>query len=156
MHIHVIKKREITVDQWDPVAVQNCISANIRRTDRAITQYYDAILAPSGVHITQFTLMAMLAVTGPMTINRFAEHLLMDRTTLTRNLGPVTKQGWVRVAAGEDRRTRIVALTPEGEQVLERTLPLWKQAHAHMLNGLGKQHIDTLLTNLSALVALSQ
>lgn len=144
------------MDQRDSITVRHCVKASLRRTDRAITQFYDAILTPSGVYSPQFTLLATLAVAGPMTINRFAEHLLMDRATLTRNLGPLTKQGWVRIAEGEDRRTRIVAPTTEGEEVLDRALPLWKQAHAHMLDGLGEQRVDALLTNLSVVVAMSQ
>ena len=57
---------------------------------------------------------------------------------------------------GEDRRTHIVALTAEGEKALMRALPLWKQAHAHMLEGLGEQQVDTLRADLAAIVALSQ
>ncbi len=70
--------------------------------------------------------------------------------------GGVVRQAWVRIEEGEDRRTRIVALTAAGEQALMRALPLWKQAHAHMLHGLGEQQVDTLRADLAAVVALSQ
>ncbi len=80
----------------------------------------------------------------------------MDRTTLTRNLGPLSKQGWARVEAGEDHRMRVVTLTEEGKRVLAQALPLWQQAQEHMLRQLGPQHVETLLAELSTAVALSQ
>ena len=144
------------MDPQDSVAVRHCVCAALRRTDRTITQFYDTILAKSGVPITQFTLLATLAEAGPMAINRFAELLLMDRTTLTHNLRLLVRQAWVRIEEGEERRTRIVALTAAGEQALMRALPFWKQAHAHMLHGLGEQQVDTLRADLAAVVALSQ
>ena len=147
MYIHLITKEE---DTHGSNGFRRC--ARLRRTDRAITQFYDAIQAKSDVSITQFTLLATLASAGPMAINRFAELLLMDRTTLTRNLRLLARQAWVRIEEGEDRRTRIVA----GEEALMRALPLWKQAHAYMLHGLGEQQVDTLRADLAAVVALSQ
>jgi DNA-binding MarR family transcriptional regulator len=74
---------------------------------------------------------------GPTAINQLADRLVMDRTTLTRNLRLLTGHGWVRINSGEDRRTRIVALTAAGEGALMRALPLWKQAQAHMVGGMG-------------------
>ena len=136
--------------------MRHCVCAALRRTDRAITQFYDAILAKSGVSITQFTWLATLASAGPMAINRFAELLVMDRTSLTRNLRLLVRQALVRIEEGEDRRKHIVALTAEGEEALTRALPLWKQAHAHLLHGLGEQQVGTLREDLAAVVALSQ
>src|SRR5260370_34216363 len=128
----------------DSVAVRRCVCAALRRTDRAITQFYDTILAKSGVPISQFTLLATLASAGPMAINRFAELLLMDRATLTRHLKPLARQAWVRIEEGEDRRTRIVSLTTAGEQALMRALPPREHAHCHQLHRAGEQPTDML------------
>src|SRR5260370_25568033 len=98
--------------------VRRCACATIRRTDRVLTQFYDEILAPSGLYVTQFTTLATLAEAAPITINRLAEILVMDRTTLTRNLELLTKQQLVRIDEGQDRRTRLEFLTQEGEQAL--------------------------------------
>lgn len=62
----------------------------------------------------------------------------------------------MRIEEGEDRRTRIVALTTEGEEALMGAFPLLKQAHTPMLHGLGEQHVETLRADLAAVVALSQ
>jgi len=143
-------------DESDFAAVQRCVCASIRRTDRAITQFYDAILAPSGLHITQFGLLATIAKAGPITINRLAEFMVMDRTTLTRNLGPLVKQGLVHTEEGEDRRMRFVRVTTAGEETLKTVLPLWKKAQEHILKSLSQERVDALLAELSAVVAASQ
>ncbi len=144
------------MEMGDLATVQQCACGNIRRTDRAITQFYDQALAPSGLYTTQFTLLATLAKTAPIMINRLAEIMVMDRTTLTRNLRPLTKQGLVRVEEGEDRRAHLVLLTREGEQALLRALPLWKEAQARIVGALGQERFDHLLTDLSAVTALTR
>ena len=118
-----------------------------------ITQFYDLALAPSGLLITQFTLLATLAQTTPIMINRLAEIMVMDRTTLTRNLRPLTIQGLVWIEEGEDRRTHLVLLTRAGEQAMLRAFPLWKEAQSRIVRALGQERFDHLLTDLSAVLA---
>ena len=137
-------------DQINISEVQRCACATVRRTDRVLTQFYDEILAPSGLYITQFTLLATLSQAAPVTINRLAEIMDMDRTTLSRNLEVLAKQHMVRIEEGEDRRTRQVHLTQEGEQALRRALPLWQEAQARIEHALGRERFDGLLTELSA------
>jgi len=103
-------------DQIETSEVRRCACAAIRRTDRALTQFYNEVLAPSGLYITQFTLLATITEAAPVTINRLAKILVMDRTTLTRNLEVLAKQHLVRIEEGQDRRMRMVFLTQEGEQ----------------------------------------
>ena len=137
-------------DQINISEVQRCACATVRRTDRVLTQFYDEILAPSGLYITQFTLLATLSQAAPVTINRLAEIMDMDRTTLSRNLEVLVKQHMVRIEEGEDRRMRQVHLTQEGEQALRRALPLWQEAQARIEHALGRARFDGLLTDLSA------
>ena len=137
-------------DQINISEVRRCACATVRRTDRVLTQFYDEILAPSGLYITQFTLLATLSQAAPVTINRLAEIMDMDRTTLSRNLEVLVKQHMVRIEEGEDRRMRQVHLTQEGEQALRRALPLWQEAQARIEHALGRERFDGLLTDLSA------
>lgn len=140
-------------DQIDLSEVRRCACATIRRTDRVLTQFYDEILAPSGLYVTQFTLLAALTEAAPVTINRLAEILVMDRTTLTRNLEVLAKQHLVRIEEGQDRRTRLVLLTQEGEEALRRAWPLWQEAQARIERTLGRERFEDLLTELSAVLA---
>ena len=143
-------------DQINISEVQRCACATVRRTDRVLTQFYDEILAPSGLYITQFTLLATLSQAAPVTINRLAEIMDMDRTTLSRNLEVLAKQHMVRIEEGEDRRTRQVHLTQEGEQALKRALPLWQEAQVRIEHALGRERFDGLLTELSAVRAATR
>lgn len=140
-------------DQFTTSEARRCACATIRRTDRVITQFYDEMLAPSGLYVTQFSTLATLAEAAPITINRLAELLVMDRTTLTRNLELLTKQHLVRIEEGQDRRMRLVFLTQEGEQALRRAWPLWQEAQARIERALGRERFEGLLTDLSAVLA---
>jgi DNA-binding MarR family transcriptional regulator len=142
-------------DQIDTSAARRCACANIRRTDRVITQFYDEMLAPSGLNAPQFGLLATLAEAAPVTIHRLAQIMDIDRTTLTRNLEVLAKQHLVRNEEGEDRRMRLVQLSQEGEQALRRAWPLWQEAQARIERALGRERLDALLTELSAVRALA-
>ncbi len=141
-------------DQFTTSEARRCACGNIRRTDRVLTQFYDEILAPSGLYVTQFTTLATLAeAAAPISINHLAELLVMDRTTLTRNLELLRKQHLVRIEEGQDRRMRLVFLTQEGEQALRRAWPLWQEAQARIERALGRERFEGLLADLSAVLA---
>ena len=136
--------------------VAGCVGSNIRRANRAVSQFYDDVLRPSGLRITQFSLLARVMELQPVTINDLAEAVLMDRTTLGRNLKPLEKLGLVRIAPGPDRRTRLVRPTPEGRTALMRTLPLWQKAQAHMTKKLGADRADRLISDLREAIAATR
>ncbi len=86
---------------------QGCVCFNIRKSARAITQLYEDALRPTGLRATQFTLLVATRVMGTATISGLAKGLVMDRTTLTRNMKPLEKHGFIRITPGkEDRRER--------------------------------------------------
>jgi len=114
-----------------------CACLNLRMAARAVTQMFDAHLKPSGLKATQFSILAEVAVGGPASMTALAEALVMDRTTLTRNLKPLSDREWVRTSMGGDRRQRTVELTAKGQIVLARALPLWMKAQNKVVRGLG-------------------
>ncbi len=123
---------------------------------RAVTQTYDAMLQPSGLRATQFTLLAALATIGDAPLTQLADRLVMDRTTLTRNLKPLVGEGLVAVAADADRRIRRVHLTKAGRQAFETALPLWQRAQAGLVERFGQTRWAGLLDDLDAAVAAVQ
>lgn len=140
-------------EQVNMSAAFRCVGSNIRRTDRVVTQFYDAILAPSGLYATQFGLLTLLLDAGPITINHLAKGMDADRTTLTRNLAVLVKMGLVRNEPGDDRRMRLVRLTPEGEAAIARAWPLWQEAQTRIERILGADRVDALLAELATLRA---
>jgi DNA-binding MarR family transcriptional regulator len=135
---------------------QVCACFNLRKAARAVTQLYEEMLRPSGLRGTQFALLVATKNLEPVTVKRLAKAMVMDRTTLTRDLKPLEKQGLLTVEVGEDRRERKVTLTLQGQQVLARALPLWEKAQARIEKGLGQERLQRLLTDLSAAVAVTK
>ncbi len=116
----------------------NCACLNLRGAARAVTQMYDQVLKPSGLKATQFSVLAAVATEGPASMTVIAKALVMDRTTLTRNLKPLMDRGLVKVGKGAgDRRQRCIIVTGEGKAVLTKALPLWKKAHEQIVTGIG-------------------
>src|SRR5256885_1699807 len=89
---------------------QMCMCTLMRKTARLITQWYDAYLQPSGLRMTQCSMLVAIALAQEVPLTRLAEILVLDRTTLARNLKLLEGQGLVRVEAGEDKRVRLVRL----------------------------------------------
>jgi DNA-binding MarR family transcriptional regulator len=133
-----------------------CACRNLRRTARAVTQLYDDALRPSGLRITQFTLLVAVALGEPTPITRLADALDLDRTTLARDLKPLTERGLLEIAAGEDKRTRMVRLTGEGREAITRAYPLWQEAQARIVQGSGPNRWQTLAGALQEVVALAR
>jgi DNA-binding MarR family transcriptional regulator len=123
---------------------------------RAVTQLYDDTLKPLGLRGTQFTVLAALMQTGLIKLTDLTNVLSMDRTTLTRNLKPLEEQGLIEITVGEDRRERLVSLTPQGRAVVEEALPLWEQAQTKMVQGLGAEAASTLLALLANSTQIAQ
>ncbi len=139
-----------------PSDVTACTLANVRKASRAISQVYDAALQPTNLKATQFTLLAALSKLGPMPLSQLADHMVMDRTTLTRNLQPLQKRKLVDTSPGQDRRVRNVQLTAQGERLFDEALPYWRKAQNGFVDGLGKERWTRLLDDLSTTVSLSQ
>ena len=129
--------------------VKNCTCFNIRKAARAVTQLFDEAFKPSGLNVTQFTLLAAISATEPITITKLSQVLVMERTTLTRNLNPLQKNGWVEITPGEDKRTKTVSLTRSGKPVLSKAMVAWKAMQNHVVKTLGKGSWEELLENLS-------
>ena len=127
-----------------------CACANLRRATRVVTQVYDAALSPVGIRATQFTLLATLAITGEVALTRLAEELVMDRTTLTRNLKPLIARCLVRVEKARDQRVRHIRLSDDGMQLFQLARPRWGKIQAQLMERLGPARMVSVLDDLNA------
>ena len=108
---------------------EQCICYAARKISRGITQLYDHHLQAAGLRITQFTLLNAIAAFGSVQPGRLADELLMDRSSLTRNLQPLIKQQWVEYHVdAKDRRAKRLRLTAAGRARLAAARPLWQAA----------------------------
>lgn len=156
MMTQTLSDRSTAIKQRDLAKLPECACFNLRKTARAVTQLYDQILKPTGLRGTQFSLLAAIARSESITISHLAARLVMERTTLTRNLRPLDKQGLIKVVPGRDQRTRVVTLTPKGYQTLDNTLPLWEKAQQRFESGLGDDRFQSMLSDLAETREIAQ
>jgi DNA-binding MarR family transcriptional regulator len=143
---------EDDIDAWKRT---HCFSTSVRRADRALTRIYDDALRPSRLSTTQYSLLSLLArAPHPMSITEIAEIQAMDRTTLSRDLTPLVRDGLLEVVPAErDRRRRIILLTSQGHEVLTIARPLWKAAQERITREHGLTEMESLLEQLSDLTS---
>ena len=130
----------------------NCLA--VRQAARHVTQFYDQFLARARLRTTQFSILARLQRFGSMTISALATELVMDRTTLGRNLQPLERDGLVAVVKGRtDRRSREIRLTDAGAERLRAAVEGWVKAQAGFEAVFGEQRSSELRALLHAVSA---
>lgn len=118
-----------------------------------MTQLYDRHLAASGLRISQYGILARLKRRGPMTINELAAELVVDRTTLGRNIRPLERDGLITITPGRtDRRIKELRLTATGDQRFNETRQAWVEAQRSFETGFGSERAAELRGLLHALV----
>ena len=129
----------------------NCLA--VRQAARYVTQLYDRHLAASGLRISQYGILARLKRRGPMTINELAAELVVDRTTLGRNIRPLERDGLITITPGRtDRRIKELRLTATGDQRFNETRQAWVEAQRSFETGFGPERAAELRGLLHALV----
>lgn len=131
-----------------------CMVSNTRKAARAITRRYDAYARPFGITSTQFSLMGSMGLNGDQTVSQLAEERGFERTTLTRNLDRLEKMGLVTSRAPATGNGRICSLTPQGKDLMQRMLPVWRKAQAEIRAELGADGFEQTVETLKRLAAV--
>ncbi|WP_213765244.1 MarR family winged helix-turn-helix transcriptional regulator [Caballeronia sp. dw_19] len=133
-----------------------CNCSTLRSAARVLSAAYDEALRPTGLKMTQFSILARLAAVGPITQNQFANVLAMDRSTLGRNLRPLQRDKFVRLDIGEDRRERVVDLTAAGRRMLAKAMPLWEEIHQRFEDSFGAAEAVRLRHALNVVIKVGR
>jgi len=131
-----------------------CAFYVLRKAARKVSRLYDDALRPTGIKATQLVMLSGVALHEEATLTSLAEGLGMDRTTLSRNLAPLEKNGWVKVSDEGYRRTRTVELTGQGNTVLEETLPLWQAVQKNLRNKVGEATWNAIQLEMTRVATL--
>jgi DNA-binding MarR family transcriptional regulator len=134
--------------------LSSCVCHKTRMAMRCVTRAYDEALRPLGLRATQLLLLVAIAAKGAMSISALAEALGMDRTTLTRNLGPLEKEGLIRRGDEGWRRSRALVVTPAGHALMTEAIPLWKGAQRALRTKLGQKDWPIVNAGLDRLIAV--
>ncbi len=117
---------------------RQCVCSAARRRSRELSRFYQQAMRGSGLRGAQFTLLATVIQTGPIPTTRLANILGLDRTTLTRNLGPLIRDGHVTIEDSADKRVHKVAITAKGAEAARAAYPFWRKAQdAALARGAG-------------------
>jgi DNA-binding MarR family transcriptional regulator len=125
-----------------------CCCFNMRKVSRAITQLYDGVIS------TQFTLLIALDSTKAKTLTEIADSLVMDRTTLTRNLKPLEKLGFISTIQPLDKRSKGYVLTASGKEAVERAIPLWQDSQRAIFAAMEEGEYNSLIGRLNKLLKI--
>jgi DNA-binding MarR family transcriptional regulator len=130
----------------------NCLA--LRQATRYITQFYDRYLAAAGLRTTQYGILSRLKRRGPMSINTLAAELVVDRTTLGRNIRPLERDDLIAIESDpSDGRSKILRLTRAGDARFQRAQKHWAQAQKRFERVYGGRQASQLRENLRAVVA---
>ena len=130
----------------------NCLA--VRQAARYITQFYDRYLAAAGLRTTQYGILSRLQRHGPMSINTLAAELVVDRTTLGRNIRPLERDDLIAIESDpSDRRSKILRLTKAGNARFQRAQKRWDEAQRRFERAYGGRQASQLRESLRAVVA---
>lgn len=129
-----------------------CLCLHMQRAARTLARRFDDALRPIELTNGQFSLMMSLNRPEPPDMGAVASLLGMDRTTLTAALKPLQRRRLLTITVNPaDRRSRILALTPRGRELLARAVPVWKRTHVVVESLLPDGAPDRFRKNLRAL-----
>lgn len=121
--------------------IHRCACTILRQAARVATHHFDKALATSGLRISQLSVLTTLRYVGPKTINELAEVIVLDRTTLGRNLRPLQRDGFLAVETGkDDRRTKKLVLTKKGETAATKAMDSWGDAQTSFEKAIGLEN----------------
>ncbi|PID24214.1 MarR family winged helix-turn-helix transcriptional regulator [Sporosarcina sp. P7] len=129
-----------------------CASANLRTVSGSLTQLYNHLLKRTGLKITQYYMLGNIYTSPDISISKLGEMMLLDQTTVTRNLNILNDSGYVQIKrAKQDTRTKVVTITELGYDKLNEATPLWTQVQEQIEGSIGKAEYMDLLKKLKAL-----
>jgi|SRR5262245_26480334 len=131
-----------------------CTCLRLRKAARRVSQIYDRALEPCGLTVTQYSLLGHIAALDGIGVGALAAKMVMDPTTLTRNVKPLLSQALVvLVPDPADRRARRLNLTEAGRRRLAQAKPAWQRAQLYLEQVLGERDAPALNAALDRALA---
>jgi DNA-binding MarR family transcriptional regulator len=131
-----------------------CSSFKLRQLSRRVSQHFDHIVGAAGLKTTQYSLLSHVMRLQPVRPGDLAVEMDMDASTLTRNLQPLLKQGWIEVGPGDDGRSRFVTLTAAGREKRAEAQREWKRAQLAFNDHIGEARVVRLHALIDECLAL--
>jgi DNA-binding MarR family transcriptional regulator len=132
-----------------------CACADLRKATRAVSRMYEDFLRDEGLNGTQFSLLSLIRVRKELSISTLGREMALDRTSITRALAPLERDGLIHSRPGADKRIRIVSVTNKGRKLIEDAEPKWRQAQEALMQTIGEDRwraMRTLLRDTTRMV----
>jgi DNA-binding MarR family transcriptional regulator len=123
---------------------KGCSNAKLRQLTRRVSQHYDREMAKIGLKTTQYSLLSQVLHRGPIRPGDLAKAMVLDASTLTRNLKPLVAAGWLTIVSGIDSRSHLVGLTEAGREKRSEAQRRWKVAQESLNELLGVERVLAL------------
>jgi DNA-binding MarR family transcriptional regulator len=151
--VSMVKGDAAELSRYEVAHCSECTCFNLRKATRVVQNLFDESFRTIGLKGTQFTVLSHIFSYGPITLTKLADIMLLDRTTLARNLSPLEKKGLIEINSGSDLRTRYIDITEKGRSLLSKALPLWEKTQEIIKDGLGKGKWNSMILNISELIS---
>lgn len=136
---------------------QICVCANLRKKTRLVTQFYDNLLQPTGLKVTQYSMLANIDLQQSVSISRLGEILLLDQTTITRNINLLKRNGYVNLTRdSQDARAKVITLTDKGVEKLNEAAPIWQDIQERIINDIGLEKYNDFYETLKTIQKIIQ
>jgi DNA-binding MarR family transcriptional regulator len=133
----------------------DCMAFATRRTARAVTNYFNRLLRPFELNVAQFGLMTAIATMPNRTLREIGEHLILDESTVTRNLTILERRNLVQAEGGRGRAGKRMSLTTEGEDLLLSAVAEWRRGNKALTDRVPHEVLDGGLAFLQAVAEAS-
>jgi DNA-binding MarR family transcriptional regulator len=125
-----------------------CACFDLRKATRAVSRMYDAFLREEGLNITQFSVLRLICTEKALSILTLGRYMVMERTSITRALAPLERDGLINSRPGADKRIRMVSVTNKGRKLIEEAEPKWRQAQEALMETVGENRWHAMCTLL--------
>jgi DNA-binding MarR family transcriptional regulator len=151
-----VKGDAAELSRYEVAHCSECTCFNLKKATRAVQNLFDEAFRTIGLKGTQFTVLSHIFSYGPISLTKLADIMLLDRTTLARNLSPLEKKGFIEINPGSDLRTRYIDITEKGRRLLSKALPPWEKTQERIKNDLGNEKWNSMISNISELISQVQ
>ncbi|HMG15223.1 MAG TPA: MarR family winged helix-turn-helix transcriptional regulator [Saprospiraceae bacterium] len=147
----MIQADKIDTPHFDRVDPHLCVNAKLRRLHRLIASAYEAKLKPFGLQGSMLSILFIIGKNKYINQRAIADVLLLDQSTLSRDLKKLVDKTWVTINKGEDSRHSVLELTETGYELLESVSPVWIKLHTTVSGILGSYNIQQIDNITSAI-----
>jgi DNA-binding MarR family transcriptional regulator len=138
-------QKSATTQMSVEMIAEQCIAGWLRKLNRVLTRLYNQALRPYGLTVSQMNTLVAIACLGEPKQHEVCQRLYLEKSTLSRDVTRMRRQGWLDAMPGEDGRTTLLRLTPAGRRLVEHATPAWQQAQEQVMALIGEREASTLL-----------